>query len=64
MNTKFPELVFALVGPMGTDLELVSRSLRDSLSQVGYTPVDVKLSDLLRMIYPDLPQRQAMDYYR
>jgi deoxycytidylate deaminase len=63
MRRKYPELVFALVGPMGTDLELVERSLTDSLTTVGYKAVDVRLSDLMRDIHPDLPPKNAPGYH-
>lgn len=43
-----PELVFALVGPLGTRLEDLSRQLESELHGFGYEPIKIRLSDLLR----------------
>ncbi|MGA3077905.1 MAG: hypothetical protein ABSG56_30040 [Bryobacteraceae bacterium] len=45
---KGPELVFGLVGPLGTDLDLVGRVLEDVLSQVEYKSEVHRLSRLMR----------------
>lgn len=42
-----PELIFGLVGPLGTDLNLVTELLKKSLEKVGYTSDKIILSDLL-----------------
>lgn len=42
-----PELVFALVAPIGTDLKLVSRVLRSELERVGYKVSEIHLTDFL-----------------
>lgn len=42
------ELVFGLVGPLGTDLELVGTHLKDALAQVRYRSDVVRLSHLMR----------------
>lgn len=44
---KKPELVFALVGALGTRLKVLSRELKEGLSTFGYQTVDIQLSDLL-----------------
>jgi hypothetical protein len=43
-----PELVFGLVGPIGTDMKLVSRKLSEELKKVGYTAVEIRVSDSLK----------------
>src|SRR2546423_1257568 len=43
-----PELVFGLVGPLGTDLALVAEHLKDALSQVRYRAEVYRLSRLMR----------------
>ena len=43
-----PELVFGLVGPLGTDLSAVAQSLKDALAQVRYDSEIHRLSHLLR----------------
>ncbi len=61
------ELVFGLVGAIGTELELVQRALYKSLSDVGYDSVEIKLTDLLRDLpadWIDLPSKTATDYYK
>lgn len=67
-TTKAPELVFGLVGPIGTDLSEVGRALEAALKSVGYGSDVVRLSQLL----PDtpipnartLPGRDEPGYYR
>ena len=44
---KWPELVFALVGPIGTDMSLVSAVLSATLNHVGYQTKEIKVTDLL-----------------
>jgi hypothetical protein len=46
---KNPELFFALIGPAGTDLKLVTDSLRKELGAVGYDLEVVKMSKLLEV---------------
>ena len=43
-----PELVFGLVGPLGTDLGAAARALRDSLAKVRYESEVHRLSHLMR----------------
>lgn len=55
-----PELVFGLVGPIGTDMGLVSEVLGDELSKVRYQCSEIKVSALLHDIpkfsrLPDSP---------
>jgi hypothetical protein len=47
---KGPELIFGLVGPLGTDLPLVGRVLQDVLSQVEYRSEVHRLSQLMRYV--------------
>jgi len=42
-----PELVFGLIGPVGTDLELVSSVLASELLKVRYSTVLIRVSSLL-----------------
>jgi cytidine deaminase len=46
----YPELVFGLVGPAGTDLNTLEISLRKHLSAVGYSAHKIRLSDKLTEI--------------
>lgn len=56
-----PELIIGLVGPVGTDLSLVSKVLCEELETVNYESTVVRLSDLLRGVrkYKNLPTRPA-----
>lgn len=45
-----PELIFGLVGAVGTDLEAVSNTLKDKLKKVDYTPEIIRLSLILKEI--------------
>lgn len=46
-SNPLPELFFATVRAMGTNLEAVTEPLRARLNEAGYHPVDVHLSPLL-----------------
>lgn len=52
-----PELFFGLVGAIGTDLRRVSQILTRLLSEYGYVSTPVRLSNLLKGVFPDLPER-------
>ena len=42
-----PELVFGLVGPVGSDLGKLIKALKRELKNVDYSPVEIRLSKLL-----------------
>lgn len=42
-----PELVFAVAGPIGTDLHLLAQTLEESLSAYGYKSVQIRVSKLI-----------------
>jgi cytidine deaminase len=46
-----PELFFALVGAVGTDLKAIVRALGEELRAVGYVPLEIRLSDLIADCY-------------
>jgi cytidine deaminase len=46
-HVQGPELIFGLVGPLGTDLSAVARALQDALDQVGYKSQVYRLSRLM-----------------
>lgn len=45
---KGPELFFGLIGAIGTELEVVAKTLEDSLKKVGYKSKKIVLSDLIK----------------
>lgn len=52
-----PELVFGLVAPIGTDLDLLADSLGQALAEVRYEPRTFRLTDLMR----EVPLKQPLD---
>jgi deoxycytidylate deaminase len=62
-----PEIVFGLVGSVGTDLDFVSQCIGTALADVNYKPLLVRLSELMHEIELDrwkqLAQRPAYDRY-
>jgi deoxycytidylate deaminase len=62
--TTRPELIIALVGPIGTRLNDLSQNLREELGAFGYTCVDIRLSDLLVNCADWTPQKNAAEYDR
>ncbi len=49
-TTKTPELVFGLVGAIGVDMELVQNQVCDALTMVGYAPVNIRVTELMKEI--------------
>src|SRR5882724_12585534 len=45
-----PELVFGLIGAVGTDLQLVSQTLSQHLQRVGYASHEIRVSSLLHSL--------------
>lgn len=64
INAKVPELVIGLVGGVGTEMEYVVSALTASLSAIGYSSDEVRLSSLLRELpkYSNLPIRYRDQY--
>lgn len=52
-ENPFPELIFALVAPIGVDLEMVSQALEMSLREMRYTPHILHLTKLLEDAKPN-----------
>jgi deoxycytidylate deaminase len=50
-----PELVFGLVGPIGTDLQLVGEILTEELERVRYESALLRVSQIMHQLIPDLP---------
>lgn len=50
VDTKFPELIFGLVGPIGVDMSTVESKLRGALAAVGYRVLSIRVTDLMREI--------------
>jgi hypothetical protein len=62
-----PEIVFGLVGAIGTELESVEHALAISLSELNYRIATIKLSKLLKDLpkspWKDLPESPEFDRY-
>jgi deoxycytidylate deaminase len=42
---KYPELVFGIAGPIGIDIDVIIRTLKDALTTVGYLSETIKITD-------------------
>lgn len=49
-KSTHPELVFGLVAPIGTDVDLIINVLKDELSKVRYDSKTIKVTDLLSAV--------------
>ena len=49
-SQSHPELIFGLVGPLGSDLNFVASTLEDALNHVDYRSTNVRLSHLMRSL--------------
>jgi deoxycytidylate deaminase len=58
-TTSRPELVFGLVGALGTELVQVQRELQSALRSAGYTSSTIRLSELITDVYEHWSQRTA-----
>jgi cytidine deaminase len=44
LSLDYPELIFGLAGPIGVDMNLITRSLEAALLEVGYSTSSIKLT--------------------
>lgn len=58
---KHPELVFGLVGPIGIDMAMVSAKLESMLIAVGYTPVPIRVTELMTQVAVDRVIENSVD---
>lgn len=58
-----PELFFALVGAVGSDVEMVSGLLLQALNDVSYAAHPVRLSDLLEREFEEKADLNSLDRY-
>lgn len=67
-NIAFPELFFGLVAPIGVDLQACIPQLKASLHAHGYTPVEIKVTDIFRplgkYVIPDQPLKTSPEAER
>jgi deoxycytidylate deaminase len=49
-----PEIIIGLVGPIGVDLDTVERSIARELAHVKYTPIHIRITELMRSIPVDV----------
>ena len=69
MSVKFtpaqvnPELIFGLVGPIGTDLDYTSQALTDYLRGFGYDSYEIKLSSAMQEIHSKI-KLDEQDLYK
>ena len=58
-----PELVFGLVGPLGSNIEATQDALESELKKVEYTPVLIHLTNDIKAIIPKV-SGQITDTYK
>lgn len=67
LHSPFPELVFGLIGPAGTDLKFIFKTLKKCLEDVGYRvpKQEIRLSSLIEEFleanYGDLPEGERVN---
>jgi cytidine deaminase len=61
-----PELVFGLIGPVGTDLGAVSNILTEELAKVRYKALEIRVSSLLHELdrYEALANKEYLSEYQ
>lgn len=57
-----PELVFGLVGPLGSNIEATQEALQSELRKVGYTPHLIHLTQDVKKLLPSLAGVPASTY--
>lgn len=57
-----PELVFGLVGPLGSNVDAAQEALTSELMKVGYTAILVHLTKDIRSIIPQIKKREVDTY--
>jgi cytidine deaminase len=50
----FPELIFGIAGPIGVDIDGISKAIVESLDVVRYRAVPIKLTDEMKGINIDV----------
>lgn len=62
-----PELVFGLVGPIGVDMMMVQRCLETALENVKYTPVSIRITELMQRISTEVEivdDKGPLEYFK
>ena len=62
-TVRYPELIFGLVGPIGTDVGSVESVLRDELMAVGYDARTIKVTDEMMAFSVPLARSTDSNYY-
>lgn len=52
LPTIGPELIFGMIGPVGSNLKQLCKTLTSELKSVGYTAHEVRLSEILKTLKP------------
>jgi hypothetical protein len=62
-----PEIVFGLVGSVGTELDFVAQCLSAAVADLNYQPLTIRLSELMHEVemdpYRGLPEEPAYERY-
>ena len=60
---KYPELIFGIAGPIGVDVEEITRELAEALKRVAYPSTLIKLTDEISGISSDIPVPENPSFY-
>ncbi len=58
-RSQGPEIIFGLVGSVGTDLDFVEKSLSAAITDINYQPLPLRLSDLMHDVDLDICKNLA-----
>ncbi len=58
-----PELIFGIAGPIGVNVDLVQQEISKELVKVGYTGIDIKLTDELFRYCPPTAKPKGQNFF-
>lgn len=59
--TSRPELIFGLVGPIGVNMAMIETRLSEALMGVGYTPIPIRVTELMHQVAVDVTVDESPD---
>jgi hypothetical protein len=62
-SLKYPELVFGIAGPIGIDIDSITRALADVLQTVGYRSSLIKITDEISEIESEVMRPTSDSFY-
>lgn len=59
MDVLEPELIFGLVGPLGSNIDAAQEALQSELKKVGYNPVLIHITKDCKLIIPEIENNKT-----